>query len=126
MPGGVEHDPDIFLRLDVGQDCSGGKGPARRFIQVSDGDIQMLGCVLCAIGSGPYGPGELRLVLEIERWALLAGRRLNLSPAILWRHPGPGWLACRDRPAQESRIESGEVSRRWRADRDGRHRHCRT
>src|SRR5487761_1382639 len=122
---GVEHDTDIFLWLKVGQGRSGGNGPARRLIQVADGDVQVLGCVLCAVSGGPYGSGELRLVLEVERRALLAGWGSYLSPAVLGRHPGPGRIARRDRPPQELRIESGEVSRCWRADRHGRHRHRR-
>jgi hypothetical protein len=59
MPGRVDHDPDVVLRLEGGQRRACGEGPADCLIQVTDGDVQVLGCVLSAISGGPGGPGEL-------------------------------------------------------------------
>ena len=74
MPGWVEHDPDMFLRLDVGKDRAGGDSPAHCLVQVCDRDVQMLGRVLSAVSSGPHGPGELRLA---PRFAGKAPRRCS-------------------------------------------------
>src|SRR5215469_9415044 len=74
MPGWIEHDPDIFLWLNVGQDRACLQSPAHCLVQVADSDVQMLGCVLHGISGRPHGPLELFLVLEIQAWADLAGR----------------------------------------------------
>ncbi len=83
MPGRIERDSDIFLRLDVGQGRTGGNGPAHRAVQVADGDVQVQGRVLSAISRRPHRRGEFGFVLEVERRAGLAGRWPDLSPAVI-------------------------------------------
>ena len=55
MPSRVEHDPDVLLRLDVGQGRASGDSPAHCLVQISDSDVQMLGCVLPPSAAGHAG-----------------------------------------------------------------------
>ena len=75
MPGRVEQNPDVFLRLNVSQDRTGGDSPAHCLVQVGHRDVEMLGCVLSAVNGGLYRPGELLFALEIERRTVLPDRR---------------------------------------------------
>jgi len=123
VPVWVEHDPDIFLWLEVGQSRARVDSPAHCVVQVPDSYIQMLCCVLSAINGRPHRPAELLLVLEIQRWTTVVGRWPYLSPAILGGHAWPCRVTCSYGPVQEPRIERSETSGVGRTYRDGCHGH---
>src|SRR5215469_10891979 len=67
MPGRVEQDPDVVLRLIVGECGALLERPGDALVQVGDRDVEMPGDVLLTGHARPDRPGVLSLVFEVQR-----------------------------------------------------------
>jgi hypothetical protein len=97
VPVGIEHHPNLVLRLHRRELRPRPDGVRDRGVEVGDGDIEVLGRMLAARLAGPDRLGPLRLVLETE--GDLAGGA-DLGPAGQLRLARARTLLSGDRPAE--------------------------
>src|SRR6266567_3342314 len=107
MPGRVEVDPDVLLRLEVREGRAGRERVLAGCGEIIDPDVEVHHHLLVA---RPGWPGRPDVgVFGLERQARAAVRRPECHPAILIR---PGW------PAEEPAVETGEFAGVWRVQDD--------
>ena len=106
MSGGVEHHPNMRLRLMVGGRCSQVHCPSGRGVEIVDGDVEVDHHLLCVGFGRPHRALVVGFVLERQAGASL--RRLQHRPTVFGRFAGARPLADRDRPPEQLFVERGK------------------
>jgi len=112
----VEHDPNGFLRLNLGRARTARDGPLDCVDQFVDPDVKVLRCDLALRLGGPTR--SLPLLLELEIQSEVGS--LHLSPTRILRFAWTRRIGCGDRCMQEVRVELRELARSRSPERDGR------
>lgn len=112
----VEHDPNGFLRLNLGRARTARDGPLDCVDQFVDPDVKVLRCDLALRLGGPTR--SLPLLLELEIQSEVGS--LHLSPTRILRFAWTRRIGCGDRCIQEVRVELRELARSRSPERDGR------
>ncbi len=112
----VEHDPNGFLRLNLGRARTARDGPLDCVDQFVDPDVKVLRCDLALRLGGPKR--SLPLLLELEIQSEVGS--LHLSPTRIRRFAWTRRIGRGDRCMQEVRVELRELARSRSPERDGR------